>query len=250
MTKHQLFLDTANISEIRQLCRTDAIAGVTTNPSLMSKERPGNYVDNLLEIADAFEDLKHLSIEVLSSDLEKMGREAGDLFYKFRHRMDVYIKIPVSLGTLPIISVLNKSGVLVNATACMTAVQAKLAADAGASFVSFFYNRMKDWNRTKYKPKPWHNILIAGGARFNEDPYSAEAYATEASMSEIRIFKTLSDVPVICGSIRKPEDVLECWNAGADFVTASYKVIDQMMTHEKTTEAVAQFQKDIALWQS
>jgi transaldolase len=226
-----LFLDTANLEEITQMVKTHAIAGVTTNPSLMAKEQKGDYVKKLSEICLALEEapgLKHLSVEVTTSDPSLMVSQAGSLIESLKDfEIDLYVKIPVMLETLPVISALTDMNIQVNATACMTAMQAKLAEDAGAPIVSFFYNRMID------------------GFRSGKD----EIHSRIAAAREIVKFVELRQhAEIICGSIRKPEDVLECWSAGAEIVTASTKVIKGMISHPKTDEAIKQFQEDIDAW--
>lgn len=217
----ELFLDSANLDEIKSLIKTDAIQGVTTNPSLMAKEAKGGYTQRLLEICTALEGTgrkMHLSAEVITSDPSKMVEQALTLNEALKNdRVDLHIKIPVMLATLPVITELANKKVKVNATACMTALQAKLAEDAGATIVSFFYNRIKD---------------------ANEEPDTVlEQYGRLRRSSK-----------VICGSIREPVDVYRSWLSGADIVTASLKVITKMISHPQTDKAIAQFQKDIDTW--
>lgn len=233
-----LFLDTANIEEIREMVRTDAIAGVTTNPSLMAKEEKGDYLSKLEEICTVINtegsSRKHLSVEVTTLDPVEMQGQAlalCDALARFE-RVDLYIKIPVMLETLEVISRLTDRKVKINATACMTTLQAKLAEDAGAHIVSFFYNRMID-----------------GGCTSKPDSHELKAYARMGAMQELQQFSNLKrSSQIICGSIREPFDVYECWCYGAEIVTASLKVIKGMVTHPKTTEAINQFQKDIDSW--
>lgn len=217
----ELFLDSANLDEIKSLVMTDAIQGVTTNPSLMAKEAKGGYTQRLREIIDVLEGTgrkMHLSVEVITSDPRQMVDQALVLMGALKSpRVDLHIKIPVMLETLSVITVLSNEKVKVNATACMTALQAKLAEDAGAPIVSFFYNRIKD---------------------ADEEPDTAlEQYGRLRRSSR-----------VICGSIREPVDVYRSWLHGADIVTASLKVITKMISHPQTDKAIAQFQKDIDTW--
>lgn len=217
----ELFLDSANIDEIRMLVRTDAVQGVTTNPSLMAKEAKGGYTQRLLEICELLDSTgrkMHLSAEVITSDPSKMVEQALNLNESLKNdRVDLHIKIPVMLETLPVITELAHKKIKVNATACMTALQAKLAEDAGAPIVSFFYNRIKD---------------------ANEEPDDVLA----------KYGRLRRSTRVICGSIRKPDDVYRSWLNGADIVTASLKVIKEMISHPQTDKAIAQFQKDIDTW--
>lgn len=219
----KLFLDTANIDNIGRFVRTKAIAGVTTNPSLMSKEKKGGYITRLHEICDVISKnavgVKHLSVEVTSLDPAKMIEEAFMLQDNLSEieNVDLYVKIPFCLDTLGVITTLVGSGIGVNATACMTANQAVIAQAAGAQVVSFFYNRMLD-----------------GGI--------------DANLELNRFSRLQSTSNVICGSIRTADDVRKCWENGADIVTVSTKVLTELVYHPKTDEAINQFQRDIETW--
>ena len=218
----KLYLDTANIDEIKRLTRTTAISGVTTNPSLMAKEEKGDYVGKLKEIAEETIGM-HLSVEVITLDPREMVKQAIELRDELKD-VDLFIKIPITLDNLTVISHLEvNEKIKVNATACMTADQAKMAMDAGASVVSFFYNRMKD-------------------GHLNAD--------REIRMFHIDAMHRLSHsgCNIICGSIRKPEDITACWAAGADIVTASMKTIEQLISHPQTDKAIQGFQEDIEKW--
>jgi len=224
-----LLLDTANLVDIERLSRTDAIAGVTTNPSLMAKEEKGDYTERLKKIASLLNNEErsiekmHLSVEVITLDPDEMIKQGSKLSYALdEYGLDTHIKVPVTLDNLRVITELTNIGIKVNATACMTALQAKLAIDAGANIVSFFYNRMKD-----------------GG---DPDP--------EKEISEISNMLWDSDVKIICGSIRRPEDVLHCWEAGSHYVTAGMGVIEKMLLHAQTEKAIYGFQMDIEAWLS
>ncbi len=233
----QLFLDSANLDDIRSIIGNDAITGVTTNPSLMAKEEKGPYADKLKEIYDVlwksvrFGQKRHLSVEAISLDPKEILFQAKALWDRFgkNPNLELYVKVPVTFENLSVITELSRGNhIAVNATCCMTALQAKMASDAGAKIVSFFYNRMKDW--TNDLPQVRHNADV-----------------------EIRRYCSLrstDDAQIICGSIRTPEDVYDCWSAGADIVTAPNKVIREMLVHPKTDEAIRQFQSEIEAWQS
>jgi len=222
----KLLLDTANIDQIRLFMQSTMLAGVTTNPSLMAKESKGDYVEKLKTIAEAVQNqlsARHLSVEVTTLDPNVMIVEAqtpNDALG--RNGVDVHIKIPVMMETMRVISTLRRKDVKVNATACMTAFQAKMAMDAGANIVSFFYNRIKDEN---------------------ESPDSVLTL-----FNQIRV--NLEQTKIICGSIREPDDVRRCFLQGADYVTVSPAILQKMIEHPQTTKAIAQFQKDIDSWLS
>lgn len=243
----QLFLDSANLEEIIAIANTNAIAGVTTNPSLMAKEAKGDYLERLKEICGVLEgsgpEKQHLSVEVTTLDPIEMGDQACALWNELSDfgGLELYIKIPVMFETLPTISYLSlQEGINVNATACMTAAQAKLASDAGAQIVSFFYNRMIDGAVSEY-------TIRNGNAEVDPRHLAGARFGAQEQISAFNSFKD-SETRVICGSIRRASDVLECWNAGSDIVTASTKVIREMLFHPKTDEAIQQFQRDIDAW--
>jgi transaldolase len=259
--KRRLFLDSANLEEIRWAAGTRAISGVTTNPSLMAKEEKGDYISRLFEIVEDIAAIRrglggrfHLSAEVTAPDPAGMYKQAIDLhsLLPAPERLDVvdlHVKIPIMLETLEIITNLKRDGVRINATACMTAAQAVLASDAGADIVSFFYNRMIDGNMS---PKNMDvSDTFGQGARV----YVPGQAPRERAQSQIFQFSELrgkTDVcaDIICGSIRTPEDVLECWRSGAEIVTAPMRVIREMVQHPKTDEAIRQFNEDITKWLS
>lgn len=223
----RLLLDTANIGEIEKWMPSGMFSGVTTNPSLVSKEKKQDYILKLREIANYLEGCrygKHLSVEVTTLDPEKMVRQAQELNEQVPvdgHRgLDLHVKIPVLPTTMRVLAELRQVGVKTNATACMTALQAKMADLAGADIVSFFYNRIAD-----------------GG----ENPCQV--------LENFRPMKS-HNLKVICGSIRYLQDVTRAWERGADYVTVQPKLIPEMLEHAQTTLAVSQFQKDIEQWLS
>lgn len=238
MKMKNLFLDTANIEKIRNMTKSTFISGVTTNPSLMSKEGKGNYESNILDIAETLSENSrlmsnpehrkgypiprfHLSVESYETDpglLFSHSMLIWDLFAAGFNNVDLFLKVPVTLENMPVITKLSRNGVNVNATACMTPVQAKMATDAGANVVSFFYNRIKDEK---------------------EDPDLA-----------VRQFKENESTFVICGSIRKPVDVIQAWENGSDAVTASPEIIADLLKHPQTDKAIRQFKEDIEKWRS
>lgn len=225
----RLLLDSADISEVREFFPGITLAGVTTNPSLIAKQPQRDYLQLLQEIDNELEttgsDPQHFSVEVTTLDPEGMVREAMDLMEGLGK--NVHVKIPLMPETLRVIEKLSRSNVKVNATACMTAIQAKLASDAGADVVSFFYNRMLDGYHGLDHAKT-HALL------------PLEEIALYCSWGE--------NATVICGSIRHPRDIVDCWQAGAYLVTAPAKVIKEALRHPKTVEAIGQFQRDIESW--
>jgi TalC/MipB family fructose-6-phosphate aldolase len=224
----KLLLDTANLEDIKKFGNSTLVAGVTTNPSLMAKEEKGDYFEKLKEIAAvvrAYPGFKHLSVEVTTLDPSQMIDQACQLEEILGKKgnetsVDLHVKIPVMPETMRVLSALRQRGVATNATACMTALQAKFAADAGANIVSFFYNR-----------------IIDGQGDANQ------------VLSDFHSMKP-HHVKVICGSIRKPEDIQKCWFSGSDYVTAAPAIIEKALLHPQTTLAINKFQEDIEKWLS
>lgn len=219
-----LLLDTANIDDIRKFLKTGMFGGVTTNPSLIAKEsKSSSYMNKIVEIAQAVSessiDRPHLSIELISDNPDSMVAEA--LTYSeislLKTRFDLYFKVPVSLDMMPAIRKISDFA-KVNATACMTSVQALMAQQAGAQLVSFFYNRIRDQK---------------------EDPRQVLAE-----------FRSLDkETKVICGSIRYPNDIFESLQHGADYVTIGPKIAEMSLFHPQTKLAIEQFHEDIKKWQ-
>ena len=256
----KLLLDSANYDEITRLTDTSAISGVTTNPSLMAKESKGDYLKKIVNIAQLLQSSglkKHLSVEVITLDPEKMFVQAIEIRAKLKfsdNLVDLHIKIPVTLDNLSVITSIEAEGIKVNATACMMHSQAKMALDAGASIISYFYNRILDEggidpnaeiHKTAAYSKPsetmWPNQseqLLIG---------ATDCYARN-NISGVPWLKCYGPPQIICGSIRKPEDVTACWEAGATHVTASMKIIELLLSHPQTDIAIAGFQKDIEEW--
>lgn len=238
--KKLLLLDSANFYAARAFCSSDAVSGVTTNPSLMAKEGKGDYIDKLKHIANELGihgeksgQKKHLSVEVTSLEPGAMVGEAINLHAGLKDfPVDLYVKIPIGAEYLEVMTDLSHLKIRVNATAIMTYAQAKLATDAGASIVSFFYNRMKDGG-----------VDPAEISKFSHFCVTAKNQAIVTSDHD-------RFASIICGSIRKPEDVLACWDLGADIVTASPKIIEELCSHPETTKALDQFKKDIDAWRS
>ncbi len=225
----RFLLDSASLDDVRRF-RGRAIDGVTTNPSLVAKEEKKQYITLLNEIASELTDGAHFSVEVITLDPDEMVAQAIRLHNELRGDCDIHIKIPVMTETLNVITRLKIMGIKVNATACMTALQAKMASDAGATVVSFFYNRMIDYNKHIGENFPRHN-----------------------AKQELILYNSLKGLSgggadVICGSIRTANDIKECFESGADYVTASALTLDGIMKHPKTVESIQGFQKDIDAW--
>lgn len=210
----KLFIDTANLDEIKEVSSWGVLKGVTTNPSLIAKEGRDfkTVVGEITEIVDG-----PISAEVVSLDHEGMLEEARDLS---KIHKNIIIKVPMTKEGLKAVNILNKEGIRTNVTLIFSANQALLAARAGASYVSPFIGRLDD----------------IGNEGINIVKDIAEIFSIFGIETEI-----------ISASIRHPIHVLESAKAGADIATIPYKVFNQMLNHPLTNSGIDQFLKD---WES
>jgi transaldolase len=212
----ELFLDTASTAEIRNALPLGVISGITTNQKIFLAEKGCNFKDRVQEILSLVNG--PLSVELTRTDGtdEEMIREA--LEYSRWSPKNIAIKVPM-FGNgrgLKIISQLRRRRVKTNATALISVNQVMLAAKAGATYASIFFNRVKD----------------AG-----ED---AERAVRE---SRALLDRMGSPTKIIVGSIRRPEDVAQAAVAGTHVITIPYKILTQMPYHKKTEETIAEFDR-------
>jgi len=207
----KIFIDTANVDEIRKAAEFGILDGVTTNPSLIAKEGRDlkEVIEEICNIVDG-----PISAEVISLNADEMVVEARELI---KLHKNVVIKIPMCAEGLKAVSVLSKEGVRTNVTLIFSAQQALLAAKAGASYVSPFMGRLDD---------------IGNGG--------IQVIADIAEIFEYYGFNT----EIISASIRNPMHVLDCAKAGSHIATIPYKVIMQMVKHPLTDAGIEQFLKD------
>ncbi len=208
----RIFLDTANIDEIREAVALGVISGVTTNPSLVAREATADYesvVKAICELVDG-----SVSAEVLAEDAEGMVAEAR---VKASWAPNVTVKVPITAAGLKATSILSKEDIEMNLTLCFSANQALLAARAGASYVSPFVGRLDD---------------------IGED-----GMALVADIVDIYAYYGI-DTEVIAASIRGPLHCVAAAKAGADIVTVPYKVLLQMIQHPLTDIGIERFLSD------
>jgi transaldolase len=208
----QLFLDTANIQQIRQAAKLGVIAGVTTNPSLMMKEGLADYEAAVKEICKIISG--PVSVEVNAEDVPGM-LEQGRKMAKWAP--NAVIKIPSTMAGLEATAALSQEGINVNFTLCFSVNQALLAALAGAAFVSPFVGRLDDVGQD--------------GMELIKD--IIQVYNNYG-------FKTR----VIAASIRHPMHCVEAAKIGAHIATIPYNVLTQMIQHPLTDVGCARFLAD------
>ncbi len=207
----QLYLDTANVEEIRQAADWGVICGVTTNPSLAAKENEdfGKILPTICDLVDG-----PISAEVISMDYEGMIKEARELA---KVHQNVIIKIPVMPEGLRAVKTLAAEGIRVNVTLVFSVNQALLAARAGAAYVSPFLGRLDDIGQT--------------GVALVKD------IVDMIDLHEL-------DTEVIAASIRHPEHVPAVALAGAHIATVPFKVLQQMFKHPLTDGGIDKFLED------
>jgi transaldolase len=208
----KLFLDTADIDEIRTAVAWGVIDGVTTNPTLYAKVGGASYDSILGEICRLTPG--PVSAEVIADDLEGMVSE-GHHFAKIAP--NIVVKIPMSEVGLEAISRLKADGIKTNCTLIFSANQGLLAAKAGASLLSPFVGRLDDINE--------------------------EGMTCIRELSEIVAIHEI-DSEVLAASIRHPRHITDAALAGAHVATLPFKVLQQMIHHPLTDKGIVQFRKD------
>ncbi len=209
----KIFIDTANVDEIRKANDMGVICGVTTNPSLIAKEGKvfTEVVKEITTIVDG-----PISAEVISLDTEGMVKEALELYEEIGSE-NIVIKIPMTPEGLGAVKQLSEKGIKTNVTLIFSAAQALLAARAGATFVSPFLGRLDDVGQT--------------GMTLIEEI---------AEIFEIHGI----DTEIIAASVRNPIHAIDAAKSGAHIATIPYNVIVQMTKHPLTTAGIEKFLKD------
>lgn len=210
----QFFIDTANVNEIKTALEMGLVDGVTTNPSLMSKES-----DDWREIAAQICKLVPgpVSLEVIALDTEGMVNEARELV---KYGPNVVVKIPMTAEGLKAVRILSGMHISTNVTLIFSAAQALLAAKAGATYVSPFLGRLDDVGQN----------------------------GMELVEQILTIFENYGfPTQIIAASIRSPLHVLDAALAGSHIATVPLKILKQLMSHPLTDKGIEAFLKD---WQA
>ncbi len=209
----KLFIDTANIEDIKKANDMGVICGVTTNPSLIAKEGR-DFKQVVEEIAGIVDGPISGEVKATTTDAETMIKEGIEIS---KIHPNMVVKIPMTVEGLKACKALEDQGIKTNVTLVFSANQALLAARAGASFVSPFLGRLDD-----------------------------------ISQPGIDLIQTISDIfalhgmetEIIAASIRNTIHVTDCALAGADIATIPYSVIEQMTKHPLTDQGIEKFQAD------
>jgi transaldolase len=207
----KIFLDTANLDELRKAADWGIVDGVTTNPSLIAKEgRPiAEQIAAICEIVDG-----DVSAEVVATESEQMVKEGRELA---KIHENVVVKVPLTRDGIRACSILSKEEIRTNVTLCFSPAQALLAAKAGAYIVSPFVGRLDDMGQNGMELI--HQIVQI---------YDNYGFETQ----------------ILAASLRMANHVIESALAGAHIGTMPFKVLDQCFNHPLTEKGLEQFLKD------
>jgi len=207
----KIFLDTANIDEIREAASCGVLDGVTTNPTLVAKtgRKWGEVIQDILALVDG-----PISLEVTTTDADEMVRQGRQLA---KLHKNVVVKIQMTTEGLKAIKTLSKEGVRINTTLIFSATQAILAAKAGAKYVSPFIGRLDDQGQE----------------------------GMQVIREIVEVFRNYDwDCEVLVASIRPPLHVIEAANLGPDTVTLPFDVLKKMTQHSLTDVGLKRFLED------
>jgi transaldolase len=207
----KIFIDTANVNEIKEAATWGILDGVTTNPSLIAKEGRDlkEVIEEICSIVDG-----PISAEVISLECDKMVEEALELV---KLHKNIVIKIPMCIEGLKSVKILNEKNIKTNVTLIFSSQQALLAAKAGATYVSPFVGRLDDIGMVGT------NLIDEVSAIFKNHSIKTE---------------------IIAASIRNPIHASECAIAGADISTIPFNVLKQMAKHPLTDIGIEKFLAD------
>ncbi|TDL92195.1 fructose-6-phosphate aldolase [Vibrio vulnificus] len=214
----KIFIDTANLEDIKKAYKIGVLSGVTTNPSLVAKEGI-KFEDRIEEICQVVPEVESVSAEVTPEAVtaEEMIAQAEELIKINGGDEKVTIKLPMTLSGLEACRYLSKKGVKTNVTLIFTVNQALLASRAGATYVSPFLGRLDD---------------------ISED--GVQLVKKIAELFLIHNFNT----QIIAASVRHPDHVTRVAMAGAHIATIPYSVIEQISKHPLTDQGIEKFASD------
>lgn len=210
----KLFIDTANVEEIKKANDMGVICGVTTNPSLIAKEGR-DFEQVIREITNIVDGPISGEVKATTVDAEGMIKEGREIA---AIHPNMVVKIPMTIEGLKAVKVLTAEGIKTNVTLIFSANQALLAARAGATYVSPFLGRLDDISRP----------------------------GIELIRDIVEIFENYPDIEteIIAASVRNTIHVTECALAGASIATVPYAVIERMTKHPLTDQGIEKFQAD------
>lgn len=208
----RIFIDTANLKEIKEAASMGILDGVTTNPSLVAKEGFKDFKDLLTKICEIVDG--DISAEVVSMTCDEIVKEGKELA---KIHKNIVIKVPLIKEGLKAVKIFSSEGIRTNVTLCFSPMQALLAAKAGAYLISPFVGRLDDIS---------HNGM-------------------DLISQIVQIYRNYDyKTQVLVASVRHPLHVVDAALMGADVVTVPFKVIDQFVKHPLTDIGLANFMKD------
>jgi transaldolase len=207
----KIFLDTANVESIEKYNELGVVDGITTNPTLLSKEK-GNPIKTMKKIVEIMKG--PVSLEVVAIDFDKMMEESLKLA---KYGENVVVKIPMTMDGLKVVHALTKKGIKTNVTLIFSANQALLAAKAGATYVSPFIGRLDD----------------IGSEGLNLVSEIVQIFASYDISTQLLV-----------ASVRHPLHVIEAAKMGADVVTLPPDILDKMIRHPLTDKGLDSFLSD------
>jgi len=207
----KIFLDTANVESIEKYNELGVVDGITTNPTLLSKEK-GNPIKTMKKIVEIMKG--PVSLEVVAIDFDKMMEESLKLA---KYGENVIVKIPMTMDGLKVVHALTKKGIKTNVTLIFSANQALLAAKAGATYVSPFIGRLDD----------------IGSEGLNLISEIVQIFASYDISTQLLV-----------ASVRHPLHVIEVAKMGADVVTLPPDILDKMIRHPLTDKGLDSFLSD------
>lgn len=207
----QIFIDTANLEEIKEAISWGVVEGCTTNPKIVATEKDINFERRMKEILQLVKG--PVSIEVTTNDTNEMIKEAEE-FAKWGD--NVVVKFPMSINGLKATKIMSEKGVKINVTACMSLNQAVMAAKAGATYASIFWARIGDMGYDPFK------VVSDTSKLFKQNNFKAK---------------------IIVGSIRHLMHINEAMLAGADIVTIPFPFLKMMTQNPQTDKTIDEFLK-------
>ncbi len=212
----KLLLDTANLADIRYFNTYYPIVGLTTNPTILSKEG-GDVLALLKEIRSIIGEDKELHVQVTETEFEKIVEEAKAIVAFLGNKKNTFVKIPATDVGLRATKALSDEGYGITVTAVLTAAQAMLASNAGASYVAPYVSRLE-------------NICADGVGTVAE---IAEIFATSGTNTQI-----------LAASFKTAKEVLDCAVVGCHTATVGSDVMHKLLSHTTTDTSLAGFASD------
>lgn len=207
----KIFLDTANVEQIKEAAKLGLLDGVTTNPTLIAKEKRAfePAIKEICEICPG--PVSAECVAIVAKDIVEEGKKIA------RIASNVVVKVPLTMDGLQAVRTLTKEGIKVNVTLCFSAVQAMVAAKSGATYISPFIGRLDD--------------------------------AGQIGMDMVKDIKQIYSnyrlpTQIIVASIRHPLHVLEAAKMGADIATMPYQIFTKLFVHPLTDDGIAAFLED------